>query len=191
MCQNIARKANIEGMISSVTKLASITSLFDYYKPEEVLGYCKSCPNHGQIWSCPPYERDEAEFMKAYDEALIIGIRTKTFGPTKKSLGRALIEMSKRYPVEVLIAGNCFLCKPCTKVSGKPCAHPDQMKYSLESLGFHVSDICENLLGVSLEWDTDNPTYLATAAVLFKESNVNQDDKEKLTERILHELGID
>lgn len=191
MCENQEHNVKIEGMISSVTKRVSVSLLFEYYKPKEVLGYCKSCPKHGQIWACPPYEKDEAEFMKAYDEALIIGIQTKAFGPTKKSLGRALIELSERYPVEVLIAGNCFLCKPCTKVSGKPCAHPELMKYSLESLGFHVSDICENLLGVSLEWDTDNPTYLATAAVLFKQSKVNQDDKEKLTERILHELGID
>ena len=190
MCENQEHNVKIEGMISSVTKRASVSSLFDYYKPEEVLGYCKSCPKHGQIWACPPYDKDETEFMKAYDEAMIIGIRTKAFGPTKKSLGRALIEMSKRYPVEVLIAGNCFLCKPCTKVSGQPCVHPAQMKYSLESLGFHVSDICENLLGVSLEWDTENPTYLATAAVLLKQGNCEQEDKEKLIERILHELGI-
>ncbi len=190
MCETEEKKPNIEGMISSVTRLVSVTSLFDYYKPEEVLGYCKSCPKYGQIWSCPPYERDETAFMKAYDEALLIGIRTKTFGPTKKSLGRALIELSERYPVEVLIAGNCFLCKPCTKVSGQPCVHPAQMKYSLESLGFHVSDICEHLLGVSLEWDTENPTYLATAAVLLKQGNCEQEAKEKLTERILHELGI-
>ncbi len=191
MCEKQEHNVKISVVAVRLKKRVSVSLLFDYYKPEEVLGYCKSCPKHGQIWACPPYEKDEAEFMKAYDEALIIGIQTKAFGPTKKSLGRALIDLSERYPVEVLIAGNCFLCKPCTKVSGKPCAHPELMKYSLESLGFHVSDICENLLGVSLEWDTDNPTYLATAAVLFKQSKVNQDDKEKLTERILHELGID
>lgn len=33
----------------------------------------------------PPYEeKDEAEFMKAYDEALIIGIQTKAWSTVKK-----------------------------------------------------------------------------------------------------------
>jgi len=65
------------------------------------------------------------------------------------------------------------------------------MKYSLESLGFHVSELCENILDVSLEWHDNDPIYLATAAVLYKKNGLSSDDKERLTERILWRLGLD
>lgn len=174
----------IEAMIGSVVKEVAVKALFEYYKPDEVNGYCEACPNYDRIWSCPPYMKDEVSHLRAYDKVLLIGVKTKNFGVAKKSLGKALIQLSEKHGLDVLIAGNCFLCKPCAKQSDEPCAHPEQMKHSLESLGFHVSDICTHLLDAPLEWNMEDPTYLATAAVFLNA-------REKLTDEIIHELGLD
>lgn len=163
----------IDGMTAYVLKEVALTKLFDYYQPAEVEGYCRACPNYGNIWSCPPYETDVIKSVKAYDRALIIGVETFDFHASKRAIALAMNQIAERLPVYVLIAGNCEICDTCSKGAGMPCVYPEQMKYSLESIGFHVSDICEHILGKSLKWDEENPVYLAVAAVLYRTDDAN------------------
>ena len=55
-----------------------------------------------------------------------------------------------------LSAGCCTICTGCTRPSGKECRHADRMRYSLESLGANVGLTCSKLLGINLEWVTEN-----------------------------------
>lgn len=166
------------GMLAGTTeyfiKQITIEQLLSHYHPEEVEGYCKSCPKYDKIWSCPPYVTDVLTPLKSYDTILILGVETKDFGLTKKAIAEAMNDIASKMPVGVLIAGNCAVCKPCTKVEGAPCAYPDQMKYSLESLGFHVSDICEHVLNKPLVWDNDNPSYLAVAGIMYCQDDADE-----------------
>lgn len=170
---------------SNITiKLVTMSQLFEYYRPKEIEGYCKSCPNYDKIWSCPPYADDVLSPFKAYEEVLLIGVETSDFEVTKRRIASVMNEIAESFPVAVLIAGNCVLCDPCSKVDGAPCKYPKQMKYSLESLGFHVSDICEQILGKKLRWEKENPTYIAVAAVMVRGGDVDLALMEAITQML-------
>lgn len=152
-----------------IQKEISVTKLFKYYKPIEVEEYCKACPNFNFNWSCPPFGHDAASELKRFENVLIIGVTTSNFSKTKREMFDWLNEVATYTGHLVLIAGNCDYCELCVKVDRKPCAYPDKMKYSLESLGFHVSELCEKELGVSLEWNAEHPKYLAVGAIFYNE----------------------
>ena len=65
-----------------------------------------------------------------------------------------LMEEEKKHPGSIsLSAGSCQLCKNgCAKPLGQPCRFPDQMRYSIESLGGNVGLTIEKLMGIQLEW---------------------------------------
>lgn len=51
-------------------------------------------------------------------------------------------------------AGHCQICekKPCARVEGKPCLHPELMRYSVESLGGNVERTVELYLKQKILW---------------------------------------
>jgi predicted metal-binding protein len=93
------------------------------------------------------------------------------FEKTRRELGTELINQCELPYKQALIAGHCFICEFCTRKCGETCTYPDQLKYSLESLGFSVGDISKDLLGISIKWHTEKgePTVLvAIGAILSK-----------------------
>lgn len=165
------------------TKHISKKDLFEYYKPKLVQGYCESCPNYGKIWSCPPLAVDAETYLSAYEHVLLIGdeifktdgipINT-SFQEARQVLGNQLIELSGNTDLEVLIAGNCYCCKSCQREENKSCIYENKCKYSLESLGFLVSDISEKVLEIPLKWGQSGeepPSLVAVAAILAKEKS--------------------
>lgn len=117
-----------------------------------------ACGVYGKCWMCPPDVGEIEELMaevRRYDHALVyqlIGQLEDSFdvegmAEAKQSLRR--LSQSLR-PVFVgegidrvlhLSAGGCGICRPCTKIKGEPCAHPDLAMSSLEAYGIHVSKL--------------------------------------------------
>lgn len=137
----------------------------DYVDVERFLECCKACPNYGKVWSCAPYDFDPLEIWNSYEKLRVIGYRI-TFGndrtreemidaewKVKRKLGRELFEMEDQFPGSMqLSAGSCDICKACTRKQGTPCAHPDLMRYSIESIGGNVAKTIEDLCGIEIEW---------------------------------------
>lgn len=157
-------------IIEVTTKLTTMENLYQYYKPVEVEGYCSACPNYGRIWSCPPFIFDVKPYLAPYGHVLIVGVKTMDFEATRRQFGDILKTISEferaEAHFEVLIAGNCYHCEVCAKVDGMPCIMKEGTKYSLESLGFHVSDICEHILDAPLDWSGNEGTFMTVGAIL-------------------------
>ena len=166
----------IPGIVKIFTKLETMETLYQYFKPIEVEGYCKACPNYGRIWSCPPFDFDVKSYLAPFTHVLIIGVKTTDFEATRRQFGDILKQVSalstKLNSLEVLIAGNCYHCEVCTKVEGGTCILEAGTKYSLEALGFHVGDICEKLLDAPLDWSGNDGTFMTVGAVLSNSIDV-------------------
>lgn len=166
----------IPGIVKVFTKLETMETLYQYFKPIEVEGYCAACPNYGRIWSCPPFDFDVKSYLAPYTHVLIIGVKTTDFEATRRQFGDILKQLSalstKLNSLEVLIAGNCYDCEVCTKVEGGTCILEEGTKYSLEALGFHVGDICEKLLDAPLDWSGNDGTFMTVGAVLSNSVDV-------------------
>lgn len=142
---------------------------------ETFLEACKNCPNYQQVWSCPGYDFDVLEYwnrhehLKVYAHKIIFEpeylektytseelneILQKVLKEEKQKLSDRMFEEEKKYPGSIsLSAGSCGFCKEgCTRPQGKPCRFPEQMRYSIESLGGNVGMTIERLMGLELEW---------------------------------------
>lgn len=156
-------------------------ALFAYYMPTEIHGYCQKCPNYHKIWSCPPLIFNPKDYLTPYECFVVMGVQTKTFDATRRSFGKTLIEFAETNSCEVLIAGNCHYCTSCNRINNQPCLNPKKMKFSLEALGFHVGEICENVLKVPLDWSKVDPTFMTVGLLMFK----NHKEQEEMTEKIV------
>jgi predicted metal-binding protein len=159
---------SIPSVVEVITRLTTMETLYKYYKPVEVEGYCSECPNYGRIWSCPPFDFDVTTYLEPYEHVLIIGVKTTDFEATRRRFGDVLKGISEinEINLEVLIAGNCYHCEVCTKTIGEPCILNEGTKYSLEALGFHVGDICEHILDAPLDWSGSDGTFMTVGAIL-------------------------
>lgn len=163
---------SIPGVVEVITRLTTMETLYQHYKPVEVEGYCSACPNYGRIWSCPPFDFDVTSYLAPYAHVLIIGVKTTDFEVTRRSFGDILKGISETKEIEgieeieVRIAGNCYHCEVCTKTIGETCILMEGTKYSLEALGFHVGDICEHILDAPLDWSGSDGTYMTVGAIL-------------------------
>ena len=159
---------------------------------EQFLPYCEECPNYGRIWSCPPYDFNPMDIWKAYDtihvegtiirfpeeETLIERTKEEIFEiekdvceKEKQLIADKLLAMEDEKSIS-LSAGTCLNCKSCTRPEGKPCVHPEIMRYSIESLGGNVGLTCSKLLGIELEWVTEGylpKTLTLISALLIKD----------------------
>lgn len=183
-----------------------IKQLMTYYKPKQVFEYCSSCPNHGRIWSCPPHHINIEKYLSPYKQAWIIGAKVHInqkelesqnlqakeiekqgkiiFSAARREFGNKLFELEKQNKKStILLAGNCYQCKECTKKQGKPCPYPDKLRYSLESIGFLVSDIVKEVLNDEIQWIQEGklPTYLLSIGAILLETPVQKLKQEVLS----------
>ena len=66
-----------------------------------------------------------------------------------------------------LSGGGCGLCRPCAKVTGEPCRHPDRAMASIESYGMDVSGTAKNTI---LKYINGADTVTYFGMVLYHES---------------------
>lgn len=159
------------------------TYLEEYVDIPTFLECCKACPNYGGKWSCPPYDFDVEAYWRQFERLNIYGtqlmygeemvnrtyskeeldqILKETLEAEKRKLAAQMEILEREHPgSRALSAGSCILCKSCRRREGKPCCRPDQMRYSIESLGGNVGKTTSKLLHVELEWMEENrlPRY--------------------------------
>ena len=165
-------------------KSVKLSAISRFFKPQEVFGYCKSCPNFQQNWSCPPHAFDTEKYANRYDKINIIGVKIRTnadqskeeslaqYNEKRSSFNRKLLKIEAKYQdSKVLYSGNCDYCETCNKQISSACANIDKMRHSLESLGYDVAGICEEVLDENLKWATDSPPeyFFSVLAVLTNE----------------------
>lgn len=136
---------------------------------------CRACPNYEHSWSCPPYDFNVLDYWKSYHtlqlyaEKIVFSqeytsktyeqdelseLIQKVIGKEKHLLSQKMMELEQHFPGSIsLSAGNCSYCADgCTRPRGIPCRFPEQMRYSIESLGGNVGMTIEKLMGLKLEW---------------------------------------
>lgn len=77
------------------------------------------------------------------------------FDTIKSQIYNKLLALEAKYDFLTLPPGKCSLCKKCQKIKGEACLHPDQLRYSLESLGFLVSDLMQEHFDYQIDWSAD------------------------------------
>lgn len=140
----------------------SMDDLLEFFNPEKVFGYCKTCRNYQKMWSCPEHEFSVETYLKNFSKVKIIGIELEYdndkevyeyYLSQRKWVDEDLIELENKYPdSKALIPGSCLLCERCAKPD--KCIYPEKMRYSLESLGMDVGGITEKILKKKLQWDS-------------------------------------
>ena len=142
----------------------------------QFLEYCKQCDNYDRVWSCPSFSFDPEEYLKEYGSIRVIGYKVYVpeeerqriypdkerylmmetlLAQPKEDLDREMLALEAENPgSKALSGGSCLYCKPaeCAKIEGKPCRHPEKMRYSIEALGGNVGLTVTKYLGQELEW---------------------------------------
>lgn len=164
-----------------------IQELLFHYDFEKVVGYCKACPKYDKIWSCPSFDFSTYDYLNKFSSAIIYSgeiifdlstihdddqsiKRRQIFDHGRKAFREFLMTVEKQYDEsEALIAGHCFLCEQCTRINGKKCAYPKEIRYSLEGMGIEVGNLLKTTLNQELRWDTETSDRLMTVgAILIK-----------------------
>ena len=182
-----------------------INDIKKYHKPKTFIEYCKACKHYNKIWTCPPYDFDTLDIIDEFNYAYIIGSKinlNKLKEEYSKDLNekglehvsnviytlirkvideRLRILEDKISDIKILLAGRCILCESCTKVDNKPCKYPEDSKYSLESLGFDLSSMSEEILKEKILWgDKDLPEYFILISGIFSEDKLDKEYIEKI-----------
>jgi predicted metal-binding protein len=173
----------------------TIEEIKEYFRPDVFIEYCKACKYYGKIWTCPPYGFDITKQFEGYKYVYIVGSRLRLddleeslrlvieresaanafngiYEAARKALDDKLmqIEVGGKH-LRILLAGRCLQCESCFRERQLPCINPEKAHYSLESLGFDVASMCEDILGYKIQWTKESmPEYLSlVSAILSKE----------------------
>ena len=167
--------------------------LKNYVNVEHFIEFCKNCGEYNKNWSCPEHDFDPKTIWSKYNKFHIVAIKIvfddvladKEFTPEEISkilkdsielertqLEKRMRDLEHALPESMaLSAGSCNLCgkNDCKKISGKPCCHPKQMRYSIESLGGNVSEITKDFWGIDIKWIEDGklPEYFTLVCGLL------------------------
>ncbi len=171
----------------TVRPLEATVAVEDYLNTcvdvDRFLGYCKECSSYARRWSCPPFDFDPVALWRRFD-TLHLYVRLLFPAPDtelpellegmeqeKAVLIDELLAKERAVPGSlVLSAGSCDLCGDnCTRLTGKPCRCPAQMRHSIESLGGDVGKTVEYYLKQPLQWirDGQTPDYLTLVGGLL------------------------
>jgi len=175
----------------SVQKL-SIDELMRFFYEEKVEGYCKNCPNYNKRYTCPPFEFSKIEYIRKFNQVFIIGSKwykedipkelwdknkiLDAFESMREQVSKIVLDYEKEIlGSEALLIGTCTNCEICNKVIDKPCKNKQKQRYSLEALGFLVSDIAKNVLNTEILWQKEGMIdyHFSVSAILLKsEENI-------------------
>ena len=161
---------------------------------EKFVKFCRECHNHNRLWSCPEFSFDANAYWSRYRALRLIGIRIRmpeeltqrsftkeergriienTLWVEKQKLTEDLLALEKEYPGSVsLSAGSCQICPKdhCARIEGKPCRHPERLRYSIEALGGDVGLTVTKYLGLELKWiegDRIPPWFILAGGLLL------------------------
>ena len=98
------------------------------------------------------------------------------FEAVKNEMADRLLELENAFePAFSLPPGSCTRCEVCTKEQGKSCRYPDKLRYSLEALGFLVSEIYKEHFQMELGWAAGElPECFCTCSVLMSDKEIDE-----------------
>lgn len=169
-----------------------------HFKPEEIFGNCENCARYDKNWSCPPRSFAPKEFVTIYEHCYVIGVKfyLSSFAEKedaiiayysfRKQLNEKLLNSEEQFTT--LFAGHCELCDECSKLNDEDCRYPEKIRYSLESLGFKVSDIIEEFFDDTLQWDGEKtPDYLYIVAAILTDRTLDDKTIEEIVAQANHD----
>ncbi len=177
----------------TIVEIGATDYIRNYRDADKFITYCQQCNRYGTCWVCPPFGFDLDEYISVYEMAYIIGSKItwdkddivqyrtpeqcKEFSyhvikEVRRLLDGRLLELEKEHPgSKAFFAGTCHRCAPenCTRKSGKSCIDPDEIRPSLEAVGFDIEKTSSELLHIDLTWSKDGmlPEYLTLVSGLF------------------------
>jgi predicted metal-binding protein len=179
-------------------KERAINEIKSYFQPKVFIEYCKACKYYNKIWACPPYDADFTELLENYQYAYIIGSKLyiKDLGEDFRALldktsledisneiykaARAILDKKlsaigdKGKDLFILLAGRCLVCANCTRENQLPCIYPEKMHLSLESIGFDVSSMCEDILEDKIQWAKESlPEYFILVSAILSPNKMD------------------
>ena len=179
--------------VTSKEAIVQADELISRYRDvERIRQYCLQCPGYGKAWNCPPFDYDPRTCSDGFKTVKLIGTIIEfdeetraacTTAEQSTAIGKQAMEevwktllpqlyvMEHNSPSSRCFTFRCSLCpEGCTRPEGKPCRHPEKMRYSLESVGFDVVAITRDLLGIELEWSTDGslPRHLTLVTAIMQ-----------------------
>lgn len=177
--------------VEVITHAADVQDMIGRYRfAEKFMAFCKDCDNYNANWACPPFDFDTLAYVRPYRYAYVFGVKffyspeaiaeadtlpksiahsETIFWHVKRTMLDLLFHLEEKYTDGIGVsAGGCHLCAPCSRIDGLPCRFPDNRRHSLESLGFDLSMISEDLLGIELQWIRETlPPYQSLINVFF------------------------
>lgn len=156
------------------------------------LALCAQCTNFNQMWCCPSFDFDAESLTNGFNIVNVFGttiefdaetlehgksprsaqvIADEAVGEVLKTLLPQMFSLEAEVPGSRSFTFRCTLCpQGCARSSGNPCRHPDKMRYSLEAVGFDVTAISHDLLGIDLEWSSDGslPPRITLVTAVFR-----------------------
>lgn len=166
--------------------------LSNYVDAPKFLAACEHCPNYGRIGSCPPYDFSVTDYWRDYDslEALCVQafvpdeLRARVYSQEELNaavesvIAEARGALDSRLAGEeaaqpgsrMLSAGKCVRCADCACAHGQPCRFPEEVRYSIESLGGDVVALARDLFDLPLLWAEGGqlPEYFVLVGGLLK-----------------------
>lgn len=178
---------NLKAVITSAEELTP------YENKECFEALCKAgCPNYNSKWACPPYSPSYSEYKKDFSKALLVlfychlnqfhytraeYMKVKASNAVLKSrMDRLMRVLEAKYAGRTLSNGSCRLCKPCNLKKNRGCKRPTEMRYSLESLGLNVVQICKDHLDHTLLWYVNRkaPRYSSVVSCVLTNSDLSE-----------------
>lgn len=174
----------MERNLDCTIRIIPMESLKRYYRPAEITAYCRKCPRYDLNWSCPPHDFDAMDYMAPFAMVYVMGIKVPLshlpnkaeamgyYRDCRHAVNQRLLQYEPKMPgAVVLIAGHCDICGDCSRQVSLACHHPDQRRYSFESLGFKVSEMVEDVFDDTLQWDNGKmPDHLYLVAGILSNS---------------------
>lgn len=131
-----------------------------YIDIERFLLCCKQCPNYGKKLTCPPHDFDVLEFWLSFSE---LEVHAMTIPATYDYEQAETLLMDELLTREIELPGSV-----CLSAGNAGNVEISRMRYSIEALGGNVEKLCNELLGITLEWGKDGelPEYITLVAGL-------------------------
>ena len=167
------------------TEIDAKTYIEVFRKVGAFVKLCQQCGNYGHRYGCPPFDDNTLSIVDNYQKVRIYGVKiipqdkslpldtaNQLMEPVTRWLNKELLEEEKALDGFGLgFVGSCPYCgnKPCARIKGENCRHPDKVRPSLEAFGFDVSKTAKDLLGVEIKWSKDGllPEYLTLVYGVF------------------------
>lgn len=166
------------------TYVDTMEMLEKYFDPEVTLNKCRECSGFAKTWSCPDFDFDVKDFWKDFTRFHFIVDRVSSEGVSnvseaqqrlfdeKRLYDEEMLTLEKKVPGGVALAAQeCIKCKKCARLIGKPCIHPDVMRYALESTGMLAVNLVRDKFGFEVLWSDGESIpeyYLLVGGVLEK-----------------------